>query len=138
MLLPLLLATALQTPAADSAISGAWRITGDVMGNPVNEACTFKQADSTLTGTCRNTDAAGAKTYDVTGSVKSGRVTFTHGGEYQGSALTITYAGTLASAPKALTGTIDVQPFGVTGTFSAAPASGAPASAAPASAPAKP
>ncbi len=121
MLLTALLASALAAaPAADS-ITGTWKITGDVMGNPLNSVCALKQAAAKITGTCTNTDAADAKPVDVTGEVKDGKVTFSHGGDYQGQALTITYAGALASA-KELKGTIDVQPFGVTGTFTAAPA----------------
>jgi hypothetical protein len=70
----------------------------------------------------------------VTGEVKEGKVTFSHGGEYEGQALTITYSGTLAS-PAALKGTIDVQPFAASGTFSAAPAAATPAATAPAATP---
>ncbi len=118
MLLPLLLATALHVTVADS-VSGTWQVTGDVVGNPVNEICTLKLADAKITGTCRT--AGAAKSYDVTGAVKDGKITFSHGGEYEGQPLTLTYTGTMASA-KSLTGSIDVQPFGVSGQFTAAPA----------------
>ena len=117
-------------PAADS-VSGTWRVTGDVQGNAVNELCTLKQAGAAITGSCA---AEGGPTYPVTGEVKEGKVTFRHGGEYQGQALTLTYAGTLASA-KEIKGTIDVQPFAASGTFSAAPASATPAATAPATTP---
>ena len=127
MLLPFLLAVAVHAipapPAADT-VSGLWRVTGDVMGNPINEVCTLKQDGVKLTGICKNTDAADAKPFDVTGEVNAGKITFSHGGEYQGQALTMTYSGTLA-ATKELKGSVDVQPFGVTGTFSATPASAA-------------
>ena len=53
--------------------------------------------------------------------MKDGKVTFKHGGDYQGTALTIVYSGSLA-APAQLKGTVEVQPFGVSGTFTAAPA----------------
>lgn len=131
MLLPLLLATALHaTRAAAGAdtLSGTWQVTGEVMGNPLNELCTLKQAGTKLTGSCKNTDAADAKPFDVTGDVQGGKVAFSHPGDYQGQPLTVSYAGILASA-KAFKGTVDVQPFGVSGTFTAAAASPAPAAA---------
>ena len=118
MLLALTLAAALHaTPAADS-VPGTWKLTGDVAGNPLIETCTIKQAGAVLSGSCTN-DQGGP--YEVTGDVKDGKVTIKHGGDYQGTALTIIYSGTLAS-PKELKGTIEVQPFGATGTFTAAPA----------------
>ena len=136
MLLAVLLASALHAapgaaPTADS-LTGTWQITGDVMGNPLNERCTLAQASTKVTGTCKNTDAADAKAFDVTGEVKDGKVSFSHGGDYQGQALTITYTGALATA-KSLKGTVEVMPFGVSGQFTAAPvtASAAPTPATP-------
>ena len=129
--LALVSALAAATPAqapADS-VPGTWQITGDVMGNPLKVTCTLKQSGATLSGSCAN-DQGGP--YEVTGEIKDGKITFKHGGDYQGQALTITYTATFA-APKQLKGTVDVLPFGVNGSFTAVPApSGAPA------APAKP
>ena len=123
MLFAFVLASALQlgaaAPAADT-LSGTWRVTGDVVGNPINELCTLRQAGTKLTGSCKGADAD-AQAYDVTGEVANGQVTFSHGGDYQGQTITITYAAPLASATE-LKGTVDVQPFGVGGTFTAAPA----------------
>ena len=130
MLLALALVAALHGAPADS-LPGTWKITGDIMGNPLNETCTFKQAGTALTGKCTRADDN--STLDITGEAKDGKVTFKHGGDYQGQELTITYTGTLASA-KELKGSIDVQPFGVTGGFTAIPA---PAPA-PAPTPARP
>lgn len=122
MLLPILLSTFLYTaPAADS-LTGNWQIKGDVMGNPVNSACTFKQADTVLTGSC--TGAEGS-VQPVTGAVKNGTVTFQHAAEYEGQPLIVVYTGTLAS-PAELKGTIDVQPMGAAGTFTATPAPAKP------------
>ena len=129
MLLPIVLLAALHTtPAvaaahsADDSLSGAWHITGDVMGNPLDETCTLKQTGATLGGSC--TGQAGEKT-DVSGEIKDGKVVFKHGGDYQGQALTITYTATAASATQ-LKGSVDVQPFGVTGSFTATPAPAKP------------
>lgn len=140
MLLAVLLASAVHAAPAPDSLTGAWQVRGDVVGNPLNEICTVTQAGAKLTGSCKNTDDAGAPAFDLTGEVREGKVTFSHGGEYQGQSLTITYVGTLA-APRALKGTVDVQPFAVNGTFTATPVapSGAPRPAAPTpAAPAKP
>ena len=128
MLTILSLAAALGVaPAAQAdSISGAWQIKGDVQGNPLNQVCTIKRTADSLSGSC--TSEAGLPV-PVAGQVKDGKITFQHGGDYQGTALTIIYSGTLA-APKELKGTVDVQPFGVGGTFTATPA--------PAQSPAKP
>ena len=123
MLLTLALLSALHAaPAADS-LTGSWKVTGDVQGNPIDEVCTITQTGATLAGSCIGN--AGEK-LDLTGEVKDGKVTFTHGGTYDGQALTITFTST-ASTAKELKGSVFVLPFNVTGTFSAAPASAAPA-----------
>ncbi len=126
MLLPLLLALALHGAAPADSLSGTWKLTGDVMGNPLNELCTFKQEGTKLTGSCKNQDDSAAKPFDLTGELKEGKVTFSHGGDYQGQALTISYAGAFGSENE-LKGTIEVQPYGVSGTFTAEPAPAAPA-----------
>lgn len=122
MLLSLaLLATLHAAPAADS-LSGTWQIKGDVVGNPLDQACEIKQAGATLSGTC--TGQAGEK-LPLTGEVKDGKVVFKYASDYQGTALTIVFTST-ASTAKQLKGSIEVQPMGVTGTFSATPAPAKP------------
>jgi hypothetical protein len=121
MLLTLALVSALHAASADS-VPGTWKITGDVMGNPLDQTCTLKQADTTLTGTCTGPQG---EALPVTGAVKDGKVTFKYPSDYQGTALTIVFTGTFA-APKQLKGSIEVQPMGVTGTFTAAPAPAKP------------
>jgi hypothetical protein len=122
MLSTLALLTVLQVvPAADS-IPGVWQIKGDVMGNPLNEVCTIEQNGTALSGSCI---AAGGEPYELTGEVKEGAITFQHGGEYQGEALTIVYTGTLA-APGELRGRVEVLPFGVSGDFTATPVAAEP------------
>jgi hypothetical protein len=108
-------------PAADS-VAGAWQITGDIMGNPLRELCTLKQSGAVVSGSCTNEQGG---RYEVSGEVKEGKLTFKHGGDYQGTALTFVYSATLAAPtapPKELKGTVEVQPFGASGTFTAAPA----------------
>lgn len=118
MLRALALLAALHTaPAADS-VAGAWKISGDVSGNPLNVTCTIKRAVDTLSGSC--TDEAGPPS-DLTGEVKDGKVSFQYDIMYQGQPLTLAFSGTLAT-PTQMKGSIEVRPMGVYGTFSAAPA----------------
>ena len=107
-------------PAARSdSISGTWKITGDVMGNPLNQTCTLTRTDAAITGQC--TAEGGASPAQVAGEAKEGKISFWHGADYNGETLTIIYTLTSA-APAKLEGTVLVKPFEVTGTFSAAPA----------------
>jgi hypothetical protein len=101
--------------AADDAVSGKWKIDGDVQGNAVQESCTLKLDGDKVTGSCKG---IGDKSWDVTGTFDGKKVVFAHGGEYNGDALTLTYTGTL-DENGALKGTIDVKPFDVSGDFTA-------------------
>ena len=100
--------------AADS-VSGNWKIDGDVVGNPVKESCTLKLDADKVTGSCKG---MGDKDWEVTGTVDGQKVTFQHGGEYNGDALTMIYKGTIDDSG-VLKGTIDVKPFDVAGDFTA-------------------
>ncbi len=99
----------------DTDISGTWTLDGDVSGVGVTETCTVVQQDVVLSGSC-NTNTG---KYDLKGKLDGKTATFSHGGEYQGSALTLTYTGKLAADSGTMTGTIDVDPFNVTGSFTA-------------------
>ncbi|GEM_PF-4406330 len=99
-------------------VAGAWNIKGDIMGNPLEAVCTFEQDGATLGGIC----LMGGGEYALKGEVKDGKVTFEHsGGDYSGQALTLVYSATLAE-PGKLQGDVTVDPFGVTGYFTATPA----------------
>jgi len=95
-------------------LTGDWKITGDVMGTPIDDTCKLVHTDAKLTGTCM----MGGKQYDTTGGIEGKKVTFKHGGEYNGEALTLTYSGALAD-DGSITGSIAVDPMGVDGIFSA-------------------
>jgi len=110
----LLLASA-ATLLAQPVIPGAWTITGDVQGYPINESCSFTQDKEKISGVCKNGEG---KSYDTTVSVAEKKVTFVHGGQYQGDALTLTFTGTWNDKGE-LDGDIDVQPLNVAGTFTA-------------------
>jgi hypothetical protein len=112
LLLAVLLSAGLLAPHAD--LSGDWRITGDVQGYPIDEACTLAHKDATLSGTC----AAQGKNFPTTGTVDGNKVVFKHGGEYQGDPLTLTFTGVVAD-DGTFSGTIYVDPMAVDGTFAA-------------------
>ena len=133
MLLSVLLAAVLHAAPSDS-LSGTWQVTGDVMGNPLNEVCTLTQTGTAITGSCKAVTPADALAWAVTGEVKGTSVAFSHGGDYEGTPLTIAYTGTFASTTQ-LKGSVEVAPFGAGGSFSATPV---PAAAAPVAAPQTP
>ena len=114
---------ALATGAAHAQakdVTGVWSITGDVEGVPVIETCTLVQKDSVVTGSC---DTNTGK-YDIAGGgIKDDGISFSHGGKYEGSDLTIVFTAKVTA--DAMTGTMDVTPFGVSGSFTAK--KGAPA-----------
>jgi hypothetical protein len=116
-LLPLLLLSTTAFAAAP-AVPGSWTITGDVQGYPINESCTFTQDakdKDKVTGTCKNAEG---KTYDTIVTIADQKVTFVHGGEYEGQNLTLTYIGTYSDKGE-LSGVINVAPLGYDGTFTA-------------------
>lgn len=100
--------------APDTDVSGTWSIAGDVQGVAVEETCTVVQQDVALTGSC---DTSSGK-YDLKGKLDGKTVTFSHGGKYQGSDFVITFTGKVGTDGN-ITGTMDVDPFSVTGSFSA-------------------
>ena len=99
----------------DATVSGTWKISGEVVGNSLDQTCTFTQEGNKLKGTCSAPD--GGKPIEATGEVAAKQVTWKYNSEYNGQALTITYSGKLEG--EELKGTIDVQPFSVSGSFTA-------------------
>ncbi len=115
---------ALAAAPDDVDVTGNWTLSGEVSGVTVNETCTLAQKATVLTGSCK-TDTGN---YDTTGKLDGKTATFKHGGTYQGTDLTITYTGKL-NADGSMSGTMDVDPFNVTGSFNAKKgAAAAPAS----------
>jgi hypothetical protein len=112
-LLPFALVSAFAlAPAPD--VTTTWNLNGSVEGVNFTETCVLTQSDAKLSGTCKD-DLA---TRTVSGSVADKAITFSHPSEYQGQALTLTFAGHLDDAG-ALSGTVDVQPLGYSGSFTA-------------------
>jgi uncharacterized protein (DUF2147 family) len=125
MLLALTLVASLHAASVDS-IAGKWQLKGDVVGNPINTTCEIAQSGTKITGVCSSMEQGGPD-QPITGEVKGDSVTFSHGGEYQGTALTIIYSGKLSS--NKLEGTINVKPFDAGGTFTAEPVAAGAAAA---------
>jgi hypothetical protein len=118
-LLPFALVSALaQAPAP---VVTTWNLTGNVEGVTFNETCVLTQTDATLAGTCKDDLATRA----VTGTVADKAITFSHPSEYQGQALTLSFAGHLDDAGGVLSGSVDVAPLGYSGTFTATKATAA-------------
>lgn len=109
------LATLALAAAQDNPVSGTWNVSGDVVGNALRQVCTFTQEGKNLKGTCKvdGTD----KPTDVLGSVEDKTVKWSVKSEYNGEPLTIVFSGTLKDAE--ISGSIDVQPFSVSGEFTA-------------------
>ena len=96
-------------PLAAADVSGTWTLTGDVVGNPVNMTCTFKQDAAKITGTCVGDNGS----IPTTGSVDGDTLVFQHSVQ----SYDLTYTGRIDAAGAAMQGEIAVA--GVTGTFSA-------------------
>jgi hypothetical protein len=125
MLLALTLVASLHAAATDS-ISGKWQLKGDVVGNPINTVCEIAQSGTKITGVCSSMAPGGPDT-PITGEVKGDSVTFSHGGDYQGTALTIVYSA--KHTANKLEGTINVKPFDAAGSFTAEPVAAGAAAA---------
>ncbi len=99
-----------------ASVAGVWKVTGDVMGYPVDELCTFAQDGKKLTGSCKSSDSD--KPAEITGDVDEKKVTWSLKSQYNGQDIVVTFKGTLEE-PTQFKGDIDVQPLNVGGTFSA-------------------
>jgi len=107
---------AISTPAADApTIAGQWNIHQTIAGNENDEDCTFTLSDGKIAGTCKVNE----QTPKVTGTVDGKKLTWNFNVEYQGSTLTLTYTASLDDDDK-FTGSVEVQPYGVSGDFTAA------------------
>jgi catechol 2,3-dioxygenase-like lactoylglutathione lyase family enzyme len=101
-------------------LTGHWAIHNNVAGNENDQECKLVATDNKITGSCRSQD----KDLPVTGMVDGNRITWQFQSEYNGSPLTLIYKATLGDSDK-IAGTVEVQPYGVTGDFTATPVPGA-------------
>jgi len=104
--------------AADStSLSGKWQVHTSVAGNDKDQDCTFTQKDNALTGSCVSEDKA---TVEINGKVDGKKVSWSYKSEYNGTPLTVEFAGSVEASGK-ITGTVSVPEFAADGDFTAAP-----------------
>lgn len=109
-----LLAVSTSAVAADLSVAGKWDVSTSIAGNDGTSVCTFTQKETALTGTCTGDDGDHA----ITGKIDGNKVTWEYKTDYNGQPLTIAFTGTVDS-DKQFAGTVDVEPMGVNGEFSA-------------------
>jgi hypothetical protein len=110
----LFLLPALASSSAPS-VTGSWTLATNVQGNTGAPTCTFKQDGEKITGSC---SAPNNTQSEVTGEITDTKVTFRYNIEWDGNPLTLVFTGTLDS-DTTMKGTIEVQPMGVPGDFTA-------------------
>lgn len=104
--------------AADAPnLTGNWTIHNSIAGNESDQPCKFVFADNKLTGTCTSQDG---KDVPITGSLDGAKLTWKYESDYNGTPLTLIYTATLDDSGK-IAGSVEVQPFSVTGDFTATP-----------------
>ena len=103
--------------AGAPSLTGNWSIHNSIAGNESDQACKWVQTDNKLTGTCKNQED---KDVPITGNLDGKKLTWQYESEYNGSPLTLVYTATLDDSGKIM-GSVEVQPFGVTGDFTATP-----------------
>ena len=96
-----------------TSLSGKWKVHSDVAGNESDSDCTFTQTGNDLAGTC-STDKDPVK---ITGKVDGKKVSWSYKSDYNGTPLTISLTGTIDGDK--ITGDENVDPFNVTGDFTA-------------------
>src|SRR6267154_2569495 len=95
-------------------LTGQWAIHQNIAGNESDEPCKLVVTDNKITGSCKSQD----KDLPVTGTVDGNKVTWQFQAEYNNSPITLIYTATLDDSNK-IVGTVEVQPYGVTGDFTA-------------------
>jgi hypothetical protein len=97
-------------------MEGQWSVHNSISGSESDQECKFVQTNDKLAGSCKSND----KDVQVTGSLDGNKVTWKYDSEYNGTPLTLTYTATLDDSGK-IAGSVEVQPFGVSGEFTATP-----------------
>ena len=97
-------------------LTGTWSIHNSIAGNESDQECKFVQTDNKLTGTCKGQE----KDVEITGSLDGNKVSWKYESDYNGTPLTLIYTATLDDSGK-ISGSVEVQPFSVTGDFTASP-----------------
>jgi hypothetical protein len=97
----------------NGTLTGKWKVTSSIGGNEGTQDCTFTQSGKDLTGSCVGDQG----TVKVAGKVDGAKISWAYTSDYNGTALTVTYTGTLGAGK--ITGEASVEPFGITGAFTA-------------------
>jgi hypothetical protein len=97
-------------------LTGLWTIHSKINDTESNVGCKLVVTDNKITGTCNFQN----KDRQVTGSVDKDKVTLQYDADYNGTAFTLIYTGTLDNSGK-IAGIVRLQPFNVDGLFTAAP-----------------
>jgi hypothetical protein len=111
-----LLLTSSVFAAGAPSLTGQWNIHNSIAGNENEQECKLIQTDNKISGTCKSED----KEVKITGSLDGKKLTWQYESEYNGNPLTLVYTATLDDSDK-IAGSVEVQPFGVTGDFTATP-----------------
>ena len=100
---------------ASTSVAGKWKVHSSVAGNDSDAECTFSQTAADLAGSCTSDQG----TSKLTGKVTGASVTWSYSSDYNGTTLTIKFTGNLKDGK--ISGEMSVDPFGVTGDFTAEP-----------------
>jgi hypothetical protein len=107
--------------ADDTPFSGKWQVNTDIADRSLEQVCTFTQTGNELTGSC--TSQSGMVT--VTGKIDQKKITWQYKMQSsEAGTVTLIHIGTLSSTNGApvIVGTVNVEEYGVQGSFSANPA----------------
>src|SRR5258707_8342712 len=95
-------------------LTGPWTIHNSIAGNENDQECKLVVTDNKISRSYNSQD----KVLPVTGTVDGNKATWQFQSDYNGSPLTLIYKATLDDSNK-IAGTVEVQPFGITGDFTA-------------------
>ncbi|MGA9068810.1 MAG: hypothetical protein WB424_01060 [Terracidiphilus sp.] len=112
----LLLASATALAATIPNLTGSWTVHNSIAGNESEMECKFVQTEAKLTGSCKGQD----KEVQITGSIDGNKLTWKYDSDFNGTPITLTYVATLDDSGK-IAGSVNVDPFGVSGDFTAVP-----------------
>jgi len=110
----LLLSSLASAQAPDKLpFDGKWKVHSEIAGSVNDQNCTFIQKDTQLTGKCVTEQGE----VQIGGIVEGKKVSWSYNSDYNGTPLTVKYTGTLDSG--SISGDTNVDPFGVSGIFTA-------------------
>lgn len=113
-LIALLSLTAVATAQSKASLTGKWKVHASIAGNDSDSECTFTQTGTDLTGSC---GIAEQGTVKITGKIDGTKVTWSYNSNYNGTALTVKYSGTVVA--DSIAGDVTVDPYDVKGDFTA-------------------